>query len=85
VWDKDFSHLFDVKDAITRNNIAPIRSSQVSQLLPESKSLSRGNDDSAKHFSWSTYSSSINYQRSSCTEYTMFDSEVIFVCLSLSF
>lgn len=80
VWDKDFSHLFDVKDAITRNNIAPIRSSQVSQLLPESKSLSQGDDNGAKHFPWSTFSSSINYQHSSCnpifTEYTMFGSEV---------
>nr|QSD99619.1 MYB family transcription factor [Melilotus albus] len=96
VWDKDFSHLFDVKDAITRNNIGPIRSSQVSQLLPEVKkwpsrsqeddinhesiSLSRGDDHRANHFPWTTYSNSINYERSSCspffTEYTMFDAEV---------
>ncbi|CAJ2660059.1 unnamed protein product [Trifolium pratense] len=70
VWDKDLyktsSHIFDVKDAITRNNIGPINSSQIFQLLPEEKKwppqgsenhISLSRDE--QHFPWSSYSSPI--------------------------
>ncbi|KAL5081817.1 hypothetical protein RYX36_010238 [Vicia faba] len=72
MWDIDLyktsSHIFDVKDAITRNNNGPINSTQINQLLPEEKkwplrlqgsenhefkSLCR-DDHSAQHFSWSS-------------------------------
>ncbi|XP_004487568.1 uncharacterized protein [Cicer arietinum] len=83
-WDKDFyktsSHLFDVKDAITRNN-----GSQVRQLLPQGSenqefiSLSKDGHN-AQHFPWSTYSNSINkqhYQPTSCSPvFKMFGAEV---------
>lgn len=69
MWDKDLyktsSHIFDVKDAITRNNNGPINSTQINQLLPEEKKLPprlQGSenheslfrdDHSAQLFSWS--------------------------------
>lgn len=67
MWDKDLyktsSHIFDVKDAITRNSKGPIISTQINQLLPEEKkwpprenhefkSLFR-DDHTSQHFSWS--------------------------------
>jgi hypothetical protein len=72
VWDKDLyktsSHIFDVKDAITRNN-GPINSSQIYQLVPEEKKwpqqgtenhkefISLSRDD--QHFPWTSYSSPV--------------------------
>ncbi|CAK8535291.1 unnamed protein product [Lathyrus sativus] len=87
VWDKDLykrsSHIFDLKDAITRNNNGPINSTQINQLLAEGnnwpprlqgsenhefKSLFR-DDHSTHHFSWSPIFTKVHDKKDEILEF----------------
>ncbi|KAJ1424615.1 SANT/Myb domain [Sesbania bispinosa] len=85
MWDKDLyeasSHIFDVRDEITRNGPLSLRSNQLveeKKWLPRGMAGSQGNDkhesisisrDDKYGAQWRAYSTSNNnqYQRSSCT------------------
>ncbi|XP_058773735.1 transcription repressor KAN1-like [Vicia villosa] len=87
MWDKDLyktsSHIFDVKDAITRNSNGAINSTQINQILPEEKkwpprlqgsenheikSLFR-DDHSAQQFSWNPVFTKVHDKKDQMQEF----------------